>query len=50
MGAYFPVFNVDAGTVWLDMLFSLFVGVLAAVVPACRSLRISIADGLRMVE
>ena len=50
MGAYFPVFNVEAETIWLDMLFSFFVGVLAAIVPTYRSLRISIADGLRMVE
>ena len=50
MGAYFPVFYVEAGTIWLDILFSLLVGVLAGIVPTYRSLRISIADGLRMIE
>lgn len=50
MGAYFPVFSVEMETVWLDAAFSLIVGLLAAIVPTYRSLRISIADGLRMVE
>lgn len=50
MGAYFPVFNVEAETVVLGIVFSFAVGILAAVVPAYRTLRISIADGLRMIE
>jgi len=50
MGAYFPVFNVEAETVVLGIAFSFAVGILAAVVPAYRTLRISIADGLRMIE
>lgn len=50
MGSYFPVFYVEPGTIWLDVAFSLVVGILAGIVPTYRSLRISIADGLRMIE
>jgi len=50
MGAYFPVFNVEAGTVLLDIAFSLVVGILAAVIPVYRTLKVRIADGLRMIE
>lgn len=50
MGAYFPVFNVEATTIWLDIVFCLAVGVLAAVIPVYRTLKVRIADGLRMIE
>jgi len=50
MGAYFPVFNVSPGTLVLDAAFSLAVGILAALVPIYRTLRMRIAEGLRMVE
>ncbi len=50
MGAYFPVFHVSTGTIVLDIIFSLIVGILAAVIPIYRTLNIHIADGLRMVE
>lgn len=50
MGAYFPVFNVSPGTIVLDILFSLTVGMLAAAIPIYRTLKVRIADGLRMVE
>ena len=50
MGAYFPVFNVEPGTIVLDVVFSLVVGVLAAVIPVYRTLKMKIADGLRMIE
>lgn len=50
MGTFFPVFNISADTLYLDILFSLIVGLLAAVVPTYRSLKLRIADGLRMVE
>jgi putative ABC transport system permease protein len=49
-GAYFPVFNVEAETIVLDIVFSLVVGVLAAVIPVYRTLKMKIADGLRMIE
>lgn len=50
MGAYFPVFHVSPGTLALDAVFSLAVGILAALVPIYRTLRMRIAEGLRMVE
>lgn len=50
MGAYFPVFHVSPETVLLDIIFSLIVGILAAVIPIYRTMKLHIADGLRMVE
>lgn len=50
MGAYFPVFHVSPGTLLLDGAFSFVVGILAALVPIYRTLRMRIAEGLRMVE
>ncbi|HOE16520.1 MAG TPA: ABC transporter permease [Syntrophorhabdaceae bacterium] len=50
VGTFFPVFNVDADTLYLDIAFSLTVGLLAAVVPTYRSLKTGIANGLRTVE
>ncbi|HBL23527.1 MAG TPA: ABC transporter ATP-binding protein [Deltaproteobacteria bacterium] len=50
MGAYFPVFNVEATTIWLDIVFCLAVGLLAAIIPVYRTLKVKIADGLRMIE
>jgi len=50
MGAYFPVFHVSPLTIILDIIFSLIVGILAAVIPIYRTLKLRIADGLRMVE
>ncbi|MBP1749834.1 MAG: hypothetical protein H6Q52_2373 [Deltaproteobacteria bacterium] len=50
MGAYFPVFHVSPETIVLDVIFSLTVGILAAVIPIYRTMNIRIADGLRMVE
>ncbi len=50
MGAYFPVFKVEPATIWLDIVFSLSVGILAAIIPVYRTLKVKIADGLRMIE
>ncbi len=50
MGTYFPVFHVGSGTIFLDVVFSLIVGILAAAIPIYRTLKIRIAEGLRMVE
>lgn len=49
MGNYFPVFSVDMNTLYLDLVFSLAVGLLSAVVPTYRAVKISIADGLRSI-
>jgi len=49
MGTYFPVFNVDIDTLLLSMAASVFVGVLSAVIPTYRAIKIPIADGLRSI-
>jgi putative ABC transport system permease protein len=49
MGAFFPVFNVERSTIYLDIFFSLLVGVIAAIFPTWRAVRIKIADGLRRI-
>jgi putative ABC transport system permease protein len=49
MGTFFPVFNVDPSTIFLDIILSLLVGVIAALFPTWRAVRIRIADGLRRI-
>lgn len=49
MGSFFPVFNVAAATIYMDIAAGIVVGLAAAVVPACRSINISIADALRKI-
>jgi len=49
MGTYFPVFNVANDTLGLAVLYSLSVGVLAAIIPTYRAIKIPIADGLRSI-
>lgn len=49
MGNFFPVFQVDSMTLYLDLFFCLMVGVVAALFPTWRAVRIKIADGLRRV-
>ena len=49
MGAFFPVFIVEHSTIYLDIFFSLLVGVIAAIFPTWRAVRIKIADGLRRI-
>jgi putative ABC transport system permease protein len=49
MGTYFPVFNVANDTLGLAALYSLSVGVLAAIIPTYRAIKIPIADGLRSI-
>src|SRR5208282_3267265 len=49
MGDYFPVFNVAAATIYMDIAAALLVGLVAAIVPAWRCVRIRIADGLRSI-
>ncbi|MCX5855843.1 MAG: FtsX-like permease family protein [Deltaproteobacteria bacterium] len=45
----FPVFNVSAQTVYLDVLAAVIVALAAAVIPTRRAIRIRIAEGLRRV-
>jgi len=49
METYFPVFIVAPETLYLDIAASIFVGLVAAIIPTLRAIKISIADGLRRV-
>jgi putative ABC transport system permease protein len=49
LSSYFPYFNVETETLYLDAAAAVLVGVLAAIIPARRAIRIRIADGLRKV-
>ena len=49
MSTYFPVFNVQRETIYMDIAASLAVGLVAAVFPAWRAVSVSIADGLRRI-
>ncbi|MBS3905834.1 MAG: ABC transporter permease [Syntrophaceae bacterium] len=46
---YFPVFNVAEEAIYMDLAASLIIGLIAAIVPTYRSIRIRIADGLRRI-
>ncbi|MBA4391422.1 MAG: ABC transporter ATP-binding protein [Syntrophus sp. (in: bacteria)] len=50
MGMFFPIFYIEPETIYLDIVLSLIVGLLAGIVPTWRTLKIRIADGLRMIE
>ncbi len=49
LSAYFPVFNVEPATLYVDAAAALFVGLSAALFPTWRALRMRIADGLRHI-
>jgi len=49
MGAFFPVFRVEAATLYLDVVFSLLIGLIAGIFPTWRAISIKIADGLRRI-
>jgi putative ABC transport system permease protein len=49
LGTYFPVFNVAEETIYMDLAASFLVGLIAAIVPTWRAVRIRIADGLRRI-
>lgn len=49
MGAFFPVFQVEQTTLYLDVVFSIIIGVVASIFPAWRAINIKIADGLRRI-
>jgi len=46
---YFPVFKVAEEAIYMDIIASIMVGLLAAIVPTWRAVRIRIADGLRRI-
>jgi len=49
MGQFFPIFQVESTTLYMDMSFCLVVGLVAGMFPAWRAVKIRIADGLRRV-
>jgi putative ABC transport system permease protein len=49
LGNYFPVFNVERETVFLNVVASSIVGLVAAILPTRRAIQIRIADGLRRI-
>lgn len=49
MGSFFPLFNVEPSTIAIMVVFSVAVGVIAAMYPAVRSVRTKIVDGLRQI-
>jgi putative ABC transport system permease protein len=46
---YLPVFQVEETTLYLDLIASLGVGILSALIPAWRAIQVRIADGLRRI-
>jgi len=49
MGAFFPVFQVEMTTLYMDVIFAIIIGLVAAIFPAWRAINIKIADGLRRI-
>ncbi|MEW6107842.1 MAG: ABC transporter permease [Nitrospirota bacterium] len=49
MSTYFPVFNVQRQTIYMDLAATLIVGIAAAAFPAWRAVKLKIADGLRRI-
>lgn len=49
LSSYFPVFIVATETIYLDIAASIFVGLIAAIFPTWRAIKIRIADGLRRI-
>jgi putative ABC transport system permease protein len=49
LSTYFPIFNVATKTLYMDVAASILVGLVAAVFPTWRAIKIRIADGLRRV-
>lgn len=47
LSTYFPVFNVATKTIYMDIIAAILVGVVAAVFPTWRAVKIRVADGLR---
>lgn len=46
---YFPVFNVESETIYIDVIIAFFVAVIGALFPTWKALRVKVADGLRMI-
>jgi putative ABC transport system permease protein len=48
-GTMFPVFNVTADTIAMQVTAALAVGILAGLLPSIRAARVKIVDGLRYI-
>lgn len=46
VGQFFPIFHVSGETIWMDMAAAAIVGIVAAVIPIWRVVRVRIAEGL----
>ncbi|HEY3347948.1 MAG TPA: FtsX-like permease family protein [Nitrospirota bacterium] len=46
---FFPIFNIDRNTIYMQLAAAFVVGFVAALFPAWRAVRIKIADGLRRI-
>ncbi|MCX5815020.1 MAG: ABC transporter permease [Proteobacteria bacterium] len=49
VGEFFPVFNIEVETLLLCVAASMLVGILSAVIPTYRAIKIPIAEGLRSI-
>jgi putative ABC transport system permease protein len=49
LNQYFPIFNVERETIYMDIIAALVVACVAAVFPTWRAINIRIADGLRRI-
>jgi putative ABC transport system permease protein len=49
LNQFFPIFNVDRETIYMDVVAALVVAAVAALFPAWRAVHIRIADGLRRI-
>ena len=49
LSQFFPIFNVDRDTIYMDIAAALVVASVAALFPAWRAVHIRIADGLRRI-
>ena len=49
LAQYFPIFNVETGTLWMDAGAAAVVGAVAGVFPAWRATTLSVAEGLRRI-
>jgi putative ABC transport system permease protein len=49
LNQFFPIFNVERETIYMDLIAGLVVASVAALFPAWRAIHIRIADGLRRI-
>lgn len=47
LSIYFPIFILDPKVIYESLFFSLLVGILSGIIPAIRSIKVNLAEGLR---